>query len=186
MPTSYVDELIRFACVNKPHLAPDAQDWTRAEKEIGVSLPEDYKALLSVVGEGHFGFGLHLRSPTSHSPYVRLSHNALLAWRKPIKDIEANLGLSLYPKPGGLIPIGHIDRQDFLLKCEDGRALPSTLVWLDIDVEEIREIPMSLTQFMHDSYLGKLRGAGMEELAQYLWQDGARDFFTPRAAGDAG
>lgn len=185
MPSSPVDELIRLAGVKKPHLAPNAEDWVRVEKEIGVSLPNDYKALVSAVGEGYFGFGIYLLSPTSSSSYVRLSHEALVAYPEPIRNIEADLGLSFYPEPDGLIRIGGIDRQDFLLKCEGGRAVSSTLVWLDIDLQEIREISMSLTQFLHDGYLGKIRDVGLEELVQYLWQSGTREFFTPQVVDEA-
>jgi hypothetical protein len=175
----YTNELIRLAQVTVPKEQPSPEDWTHTEKELGVLFPADFKALVSALGRGRFGIGLRLRNPSATSSDVRLSHEALLLYRQPISDLQEKLAISLYPQRKGLVAVGSIDRQDLLFR-EDATANSLTqLVWWDLDMQEFHELGASISQFLHDLYLGRIKEVWAEELRDYIWRRGTVPLFTP-------
>lgn len=180
MPTDYVAEVVRLAGAAKTYEQPSEQDWSSAEKSIGCTFPTDYKRLVSALGEGEFGCGLHLRNPRSSSDLGRLTAESLRQHREPISDLEEKLSFPIYPSKDGHVVVGSIDRQDFYFKpAGEGLLLPH-VVWLDIDTEEVRHLRYTLPQFIHDLYLGLLHEDWAEELRVYFWRNGGEPFFTAR------
>ncbi|KIF00603.1 hypothetical protein PL81_40280 [Streptomyces sp. RSD-27] len=88
-----------------PPAAPvDAHgDWTAVEQELGVQLPEDYKALVETYGWGEFCDFLSLRTPFGDSPHNGLtwqngSPSASLRW-----DGQKRYPYPLHPASGSLL-----------------------------------------------------------------------------------
>jgi len=100
--------------------------------------------------------------------------------REPIVDLEIELGFPLYPSVDGNVLIGSIDRQDFYLQPDSSGKRLKTLIWLDIDLEKVRPLQYTVSQFIHDVYLGTIPQAWAEELRRYIWRDGNAAFFTSR------
>ena len=170
----YVRKIVELARVQQAYECPSEKNWLAVEAEIGLQFPPDYKALLCALGEGEFGFGLKLSNPCSSGDY-RLSKANLIIHREPIIDLEDKLGFPLYPNKGGHVVVASIDRQDFYLK-PTGKRLEK-LVWLDVDMEEMRELDCTVSQFIHDLYLGLIDEPWAEELQAYFWRDGQEPFF---------
>jgi hypothetical protein len=176
---NYLAEIIKFANVLKPVEAPSERDWRRVEKELGLEFPEDFKGLLSAIGGGDFGTGLCFQNPVSSWLSTRFSRDALLEYREPIEGLIAKLDLILFPDKGGLVMIGTIDRQDFLLRPDrDGRLVD--LLWFNIDTEDLRDLACSVTQFLYDLYLRRRSEPWALELSDYVWRRGTAPFFVPR------
>jgi hypothetical protein len=180
MATDYVSEVVRLAGGTMRYEQPSDEDWRAVETKLGLAFPSDYKALVSRLGEGDFGCGLRLRNPCSTSEYTRLSRESLVMHREPILDLEQKLNFPLYPSAGGLVVVASVDRQDFCLRPDiTGKRLGELVVWLDIDTEEIRPLNYTVSQFIHDLYLGLIDEPWSEELRVYFWREG-EPFFNAR------
>lgn len=186
MPIDYVTEIAKLAEGTARLEQPTDRDWKAVEAELGLSLPDDYKALVSCLGEGDFGCGLHLRNPCSSSEYARLSRQSLEMHREPIRDLEEKLNFPLYPSTGGAVHLAGVDRQDFYLKPDSsGRHLGAHLVWLDIDTEEVRSLNYTVPRFIHDLYRGLIREPWAEQLRAYFWLQENWPFFKARPGRSA-
>ena len=178
MPTNYADELIKLAAPHAPTELPSAQDWKVAESDVGLEFPQDFKALVSALGTGDFGIGLGLRNPRASSDYILLSKEALLHYREVVAESEHESGITLYPKPRGLVSVAKIDRQGLLLRPrEDNRSLEG-LVWWDLDYDRATNLNMPISQFIYDLYLGRIQEPWALQLRNYIWRDGKAPFFT--------
>jgi len=180
MPADYVSKVVKLAAVAMPCELPKMRDWEAVEAEIGFVFPSDFKALISRLGGGEFGSGFYLRNPCSSSEYVRLSRECLIRHREPICDLEGKLAFPLYPSAGGNVAIASIDRQDFYLQPDFSGKRLDELVWLDIDLEEVRPLNYAIPQFIHDLYLGLITEPWAEALRESIWRGGREPFFTSR------
>jgi hypothetical protein len=177
MANDYVIKAVQLARIQNPMLQPSAKDWVRLESEIGLTLPPDYKELVSSLGEGGFGCGLHLHNPCSLSEYVRLSNECLVMHHQFVCDLEEKTGYPIYPSAGGMVLIADIDRQAFYFKPDATGKRLEELVWLDIDTEEARLLPYTFSRFICDLYNGLIHEDWAEELRQYFWRAGKESFF---------
>lgn len=66
MDNEYLHKVIALAHVTAPAERPSSDDWVRAERDIGLSLPGDYRELVTELGTGRFG-ELSLFNP-AHPP----------------------------------------------------------------------------------------------------------------------
>jgi len=178
MPTDYVQEVVKLAAPVNPTEQPSHQDWQTVESELGLEFPADYKALVSALGSGRFGDGLALRNPRASSGYIRLSRDALLEFQRLMTEAKWEVDVSLYPKTGGFVSIGHVDRHAFLLHPDQGGRLLDQIVWWDQDYKEIKDLGMSISRFIHDLYVGQIREEWAERLRQYFWRGGERPFYV--------
>jgi hypothetical protein len=177
--TDYVRKIIEEAAVRCACDQPSPADWANVEGEMGVVFPADYKALVSALGEGAFGCGLNLRNPCSTSEYTRLSRASLLMHRESIADLEAKLSFPIYPSAKGAVAVGSVDRQDIYLKPGSNPKELTELVWLNVDTEEARTLPYTLSQFLYLLYRGAIPTPQERELGEYLWRGGQEPFFLP-------
>jgi len=179
MPTDYARELVRLAALTKPREQPKDADWRLIEAELGYELPADFKILVSGLGSGSFGCGLTLQNPCASIKHAKLSPETLLSHREPIRDLEQEVGIALYPSPGGMVLVASMDRQDFYLAPDKASAKSLTqLAWLNVDTEEIKLLNLTFSQFIHDLYLGLIDEPWAEEFRTYLWREGKAPFFS--------
>jgi hypothetical protein len=93
--------------------------------------------------------------------------------------VARDSNIALYPDSRGAVAIGGIDRQDFLLRPDRAGRCLKQLVWWDLDTEEVRELELSVSQFIHDLDRGIIQEGWAVELRNYFWRDGTARFFTP-------
>jgi len=91
-------------------------DWARAEEQLGVALPDDYKALAEAYGVGWFSEWLMVNLPDSPYPQFDLLHVAQdTEWRRSGRDHQPGTILyAFHPEPSGLIHWGHTRAADDL------------------------------------------------------------------------
>lgn len=181
MPLDYVDEVLKLSAVKNPIGCPTPADWVRVEAETDRTFPANFKTLVTSLGTGCFGAGLSLRNPLFRTGYGGLSHAALIKYRESISDLVASSNMLFYPAAQGLVNISNMDRQDFLLRPDTrGRILKEAeLIWWSIETGEVKELHLSLPQFIHDLYFGLIKEPWSDELRTYFWRNGALPFFTP-------
>lgn len=174
MTEDYSNKLIQLAGAIKAVEQPTSGDWQSAESDIGTKFPDDFKRLVSALGSGIFGDALYLRNPCASLQYHSLSKTALVEYGEILAYAAQEANISLYPAVGGLISLGGMERQLFFWKPDD-----KGLVWLDVDFDQTVNIDMSITQFIHDLYLGLIKEAWAGELRNYIWFGQGREFFKP-------
>jgi hypothetical protein len=89
----------------RPTGAPMADDWRPVEAELGVRLPDDFKAFLATYGSGVINDLIGISSPTfppQQGALLRTTQAALSTlrhWRE-----TGRLPYPIHPEPGGLLP----------------------------------------------------------------------------------
>ena len=154
---------------------PTDIDWDRVERELALSLPADFKTLVSTIGTGNFG-DFTLLNPISTSPYAKLSKDRALLFSKNLEPILPEIGIRLYPDPGGALQIGRAGRID-LLSISDGKG--SHLMWLDEDFRQTHPIKDSLLEFLPKLYSGDLKDDWAKAARGLIWSS-EDPFFNPR------
>ena len=181
MPTNYVTEILNLAKVRTATECPTVHDWRNLERKLGYELPNDFKDLVSTLGTGHFGAGLYLRNPSASSKYIQFSVDALKNYRSNIAGFEERTGVPLYPAEDGLVVIGSIDRDHFYFRPSGRPKRVSGVVHVDLDLFEMSELDVPISQFLIDLYRGRLEQSWRDDLRTAIWRNGAVPFFT--AAG---
>lgn len=178
MKWDYSKEVIELAQVDKPFAQPTAKAWAIAERDTGLKFPSDYKKLVSTLGTGRFGVAFHLRNPAlTWSRHLYLSKQSLSEFERLLAETTRAANVALYPRLGGLIHIGGMERQLFFWRPNRDQ-LTNRIVWLDVDSDETMEIEMSITQFIYRLYRGLIDEKWAEELRNYIWFERCA-FFTP-------
>lgn len=181
MQRDYSKELIELAHVGEPFAQPTAKAWTNAERNTGLKFPSDFKKLISSIGHGQFGVALVLRNPAFNDIdfYRRcsLSKPVLKEFKEVLAYPEKQAKVTFYPDPEGLVSIGKMERQLFFWKPDRSGRLANGIVWLDVNLDRVMDIDMSITQFIHHLYLGLIQEEWAEELRNYIWF--GCPFFTP-------
>ena len=181
MSTDCVSEVVKRAAVFQPVERPSPADWRAVESDLGLELPTDFKAIVDALGSGRFGAGLYLRNPAASSEYIRLTRDALNAYRENLRSFERRTGISFYPTEGGLVVVGSIDRDHFYLQPEASVKRLSRLVHLDLDLAQASELHMPVSQFIHELYLNRLGHDWAGDLRMAIWRNGEIPFFTSKA-----
>lgn len=90
--------------VPPPHAAVDGTgDWTEAESQLGIRLPEDYKTLVETYGRGDFCGALCLCTPFGEENPVPLTADLLEDYGYLREQWPELYPYPLFPEPGGLI-----------------------------------------------------------------------------------
>ena len=146
-----------------PRAAGSPSAWRDAEKQLGTSLPTDYKGFVRRYGSGYIDDFLWVFSPFEDHANVNLLrqldeqrevHRLL---RDALGDDEMPFGFS--PDPGGLLPWGRTDDGDALYwvtRPPDPDRWP-VLLERDVGWQEF-EVPM--TRFLEDLLTGLRRPFG--------------------------
>ena len=147
-------------------------------------MPEDFKALVSGLGEGCFGASLYMRNPCSGSECLRLSRAAMCEWAQLLETTAENSGIALYPEGSGFITLASFDRQIFLFRLENGK--PGSVIWWNSDLETTTNLDMSFSQFLLKLYEDGFEGEELPELRAALWQNHVYvdDFHDPARGED--
>ncbi len=93
------------------------EDWARAEAELGLPLPPDYREFLQAYGSGCFQRFLWVLNPLSEDERLDLARQAPLllgGLAEQQKREPAALPFPLHPDTGGLFPWGRTGRGDTL------------------------------------------------------------------------
>lgn len=178
MPIDYAQELIKLAAVSEPTEQPTPKDWNALEAELGMEFPSDYKTLLTGLGSGWFGNGVYFGTPSCSAEWGMLSRNVLLDLGEMLDRTAQMSGVTLYPERAGLVSVGRIDRQYFLLRPNQTGTCLQELVWWDTDAHELEDLHMSVPQLIHDLYLGRISEEWAADLREYFWPSGTEPFFT--------
>src|SRR5215510_1879688 len=94
----YLQKVIVLGKVSRPLEQPTDRDWHAVERDLGRTLPGDFKRIVTELGTGRFGeFGLH--NPTCSSKYARLSRSLLMQFRE--WHARDQMVIPLYPDPQG-------------------------------------------------------------------------------------
>ncbi len=156
MTKDYVKLLLEVAGRFRPVEQPTPEDWKSLDAELGVELAPDFKALVSAFGAGEFGSGLDLMNPCASASRQHLSRGSLLAHREMMEGLIEEFGVQLYPDPEGLVLIGSMDRQDFLLRPDGKGKRLERVVWWNMDTEEITDLETSFPEFLFELYFGRV------------------------------
>ncbi len=104
-----------------PVAVPTPEQWQEAERELGVSLPTDYKAYLAAFGVGRIDDFLWIYSPAAKNQYANamkaLSFEQQAAAYLKARRMERGAGAppyEVFPATPGLLPFGATDNGDML------------------------------------------------------------------------
>jgi hypothetical protein len=187
----YLERVVALANVQDPVEQPSIQDWTRVEEDLAIALPGDYKALITRLGCGRFG-DLVLLNPASTSLDWNLNQKTLMDLQDGcIQSRAKEAGLLIFPKPDAYLPIGFTGFGRLLLV----QLMPTMganygICWFDWEIPEALFLSISVSQFLHDLYLGVFDEEWARIDRDSIWESGAQPFFTswrgdPSAVGDS-
>lgn len=135
-----------------PKVPNEAQgDWEQIEKTLGLTLPNDYKTLISEYGTGRFSDFLYTFNPFSQNEWLNLissSQEILESERTLRNDFPEEYSFSLFPEHNGLFPWGATDNGNYLYWYTKGEPHDwAVVVWESRGpLHELYE--MSVTEFL--------------------------------------
>lgn len=156
---------------------PEAEDWTIAEKRLGVTLPEEYKKIVSCYGSGWFG-NLILLNPASKLPNVELL-TGIFSCMNDIQMIRRGLDVPVIPEPDGYMRLGRgTERSDLLWRYETGST--TDWIWVDWEIEKYYPLTIGIGELLINSYFRQQMNPDMRIISESLWnEDRERRFFLP-------
>lgn len=89
-------------------------DWTAVERELGASLPGDYKRFVSTYGAGGIDGFLSVFTPAGPTQWVDLVWRSGAPGRAHLSREEQHPPFDAFPAPGGLLAFGQTDNGDVL------------------------------------------------------------------------
>lgn len=131
MPTA-LDKLKRLV---PPPAHPVNADgpWARFEKALGTSFPSDFKACISMYGDGEFGGFLMLWNPLAYpnpKAWMRDLEIYLEADREARTNCPDEYAGAVFPEPGGRLPWARTGNGDVLWWQTKGKPDSwTTIVW---------------------------------------------------------
>jgi hypothetical protein len=126
-------------------------DWEMVEHRLGMQLPQDYKELISVYGEGCFDRFLWTYSPFSANKFLNLldrSQAVLSAFATLKKNPNDNVPFPLFPEAGGIYPFGGTDNGDSLFWLAAGSPSEWSIVVAESRAPEYEQFDMPTTVFL--------------------------------------
>lgn len=165
-----IEDLIKIA---PPPVCPveagSAGQWDEVERSLGTALPSDYKIIINTYGSGEFNNLFTVFNPFS-------SEDMSLLWQAGVPDCfmedeelgrvyslgshlehyqlmraefsELGTSFSLFPKPGGLLPLGQDSNGGSAYWLMEGRPDVWPLIFLPHGFEPIERVPMTLLEFL--------------------------------------
>ena len=109
----------------EPRETGDRAAWAAVEREIGLRLPSDFKALIATYGSGSIDEFLTVHAPFSDNPNVRFLDEARsnLKIYREIRTFE-HIPHPIHPEPGGILPWGSTSNGDVLFWVTDPPDVP--------------------------------------------------------------
>jgi hypothetical protein len=177
-PPNYLEKAKSFCRSVEFWERPVAEDWLRVEMELGLSLPQSYKSLVTTFGSGCFGVDIDLYNPIA-SGLTRLSKKVLtdfrVEYRGLLNALQTKLWRQLYPEKGGLVLFANTcTRVAFFLQVNSQQE---RIVVLDMSGMNRQEYAMGAPELFCRLYEGKLDEWG-SLFRTSQWPLGT-EFFTP-------
>jgi hypothetical protein len=130
-----------------PSVPTEAQgDWKQVEATIGLTLPDDYKNLISQYGTGRFSDFLYAFNPFSVNECLNLinSSQRILEGERKFKE---EFPFPLFPEPNGLFPWGSTDNGNYLYWHTKGEPRDWAVIVCARETKH-KFYEMSTTQFL--------------------------------------
>jgi len=121
--------------------------WEPIEAELGTELPQDYKDLVRVYGQGVFMEFLEIHVPKSWSPYVRLVPE-VRATAQVFASFEDDMPYSFWPSREGLLAFGKTDFGDYLFWLTRGQPEDWRVVVWGRGFQQFEAFDRNLTDFL--------------------------------------
>ncbi len=120
--------------------------WGPVEAELGTRLPQDYKDFVRIYGCGYLLDFMWIYVPYFWNRDARLVSVVRAIYRNTIDDND--LGHTIWPAPGGLLPFGHTSNGDYLYwKAEGDPDAWTVAIWSRGDLE-LEYLGCGLTDFL--------------------------------------
>lgn len=126
-------------------------DWNKVEGELGTPLPADYKAYIETYGSGHVADFIWVFNPFARRDNITLQvqvERQLGVLEELVADSGWKLPYPLFPKPGGLLPLGMTDNGDVIHWHTTGQAGDWTIVVNDARSPDCVEHDTGLVGFL--------------------------------------
>lgn len=137
-----------------PKVPVEAQgDWKQVEATLGLTLPDDYKQLISLYGSGRFSDFLYTFNPFAEHKELNLvnsSQEILAGARSLTKNYPEEFPFPLFPELDGLFPCGCTDYGNYLYWYTKGKPQDWAIV-----VWESRGLLHEVYQMSVVEFLGK-------------------------------
>jgi hypothetical protein len=174
----YTQKIIKLAKVQNPVNSPTSGHWDSIETELNIKFPEDYKDLVTRLGDGRFGDGLALKNPHPQSLY-KFDADAIRFFRKQRLPPRMLRKIKIFPEKDGWLYLTSIELTYLLLKPDikhQGAFANVACYFSDAD-DSIIDLGVQISEFIYRLYEGEYQSELLTELTEANW-DG-RAFFTP-------
>lgn len=169
MKNPYTAKVVELSEVRRPVQAPNDAVWKRVENELGVTLPYDYKELVSSIGGGEFG-EFALCNPLAKFLHLGLSSASLNDYREKADWIVGKLDLKFWPIPNGLVRLALGPGADLMLRphVRPG-SLDYGLCWLDYDFVRVIDFELSVSKLIYSLYRGEVSYDFADGFRNAIW-----------------
>jgi|JI8StandDraft_2_1071088.scaffolds.fasta_scaffold145507_1 hypothetical protein len=136
-----------------------ANKWSDVEREIGTSLPSDYKAFIDQYGLGKLDDFIVVFTPYDENPHInlRIQIKRQLDALKQLGEWGEELPYPLYPEPDGLLPFGATDNGDVLYWLTSGTPERWSVVVNESRAPDYDHHDCSMTTFLAEVISGQRR-----------------------------
>ena len=155
---------------------PTEEDWEFLEREIGFTLPVEHKQFVSRFGSGRFGDDLYLLNPRAKGA-GQLSANALQNYAAQTALLLAEMPRRVYPDGTLILLATTTSRLDWFV--DSARA--NGLVFFDLGLYKVFNLPFSFAEFVCRLYLRELDYDWAESVKRTIWSASDARFFKPMA-----
>ena len=150
-----IENLIRVVPPPPAPFEPFNGPWAPIEAKVGTALPQDYKDFVRLYGCGYFMQFLGINVPRSRNPNTRFESQVKLTCDTFLYDQD--LGYSLWPAPGGLLPFGGTDDGDCLFWLPRGAPAEWSVVVWDRGFWTFETFDCDLTDFLAGLATGEIK-----------------------------
>ncbi len=172
----YFRKAVELAGDFHPVDCPTEEDWERVQREIGSELPTEHKRFVSRFGSGRFGNDIYLLNPRAKGP-GQLSAKALRNYAEQTALLLAEMPRRVYPNGTLVLLATTTSRLDWFV---DG-ARPKELVFFDLGLYRVFNLPFSFAEFVCKLYAGDLKHDWAESVKRTIWSASDAPFFKPMA-----
>lgn len=138
--------------IEPPRNAAEAKgEWFIVKRELGTSVPDDYKDFINTYGTGRFDNFLNVLNPFSEIDNLNLivQKEPILNGLIELRDtFSENIPYSLFPAMDGLLPFAETDNGDTLFWQTSGQPNNWTVVVKDSRESEYLEYKENMTSFL--------------------------------------
>lgn len=145
----------------------DSTRWTDVESQLGIQLPDDYKAFIASYGSGNLAGFIHVFNPFSNSPHLSLTANIekINAVYRHLRTSEGEkqVPYDVFPLRPGLLPWGRNEFGNYMFWLTKGSPDKWPIVLAEGRSDHYERYSMTMTKFL----VKALR----RELGSHCWPD---------------